>query len=184
MPAAELWLAEAREGEAGIGPATHNHYVNGLKAFGNWLVKTRKVRENPFRFLAKLNEDVDVRRERRSLGEDEFARLLHTARLGRPFRGLSGPDRGRLYLTAAYAHRAAGRANWRRFLTPSVLQPLTATPPTLTGCGRSFETPSRRHASPAQRASCRTRPLDRHPSRLSSALAREVGEGQCGMAAD
>ncbi|MBN9521546.1 tyrosine-type recombinase/integrase [bacterium] len=43
-----------------------------------------------------------IRHERRPLDTNEFARLLTAATAGRSYRGLPGPDRRMLYLTAAY----------------------------------------------------------------------------------
>jgi integrase len=101
--AAERWLADRRrlpKKDGGFGPATSNHYRKSLVAFGNWLVKARRAPENPFRHVPKVNAAVDVRHRRRPLSEDEFARLIHTARSGEVFRGLSGPDRAMLYTVA------------------------------------------------------------------------------------
>lgn len=81
--AAEKWLGGQRKARGGLSPQTHNHYVTALKAFGNWLVAARKAPENPFRFLTKLNVEVDVRRVRRPLSADEFARLLAAAAVDR-----------------------------------------------------------------------------------------------------
>ena len=58
--------------------------------------------ETPFRPLAKLNEELDTRHERRPLTAEEFDRLLTAAHQSEPIRGLSGPDRVMLYITAAY----------------------------------------------------------------------------------
>ncbi len=102
-PAAERWLAERRrvaKKDGGFGAASSNHYTKSLKAFGNWLVKTRRCAEHPFRHLARVNAGVDVRHQRRALSADEFARLITAARAGMTFRRLAGPDRAALYLVA------------------------------------------------------------------------------------
>jgi len=52
--------------------------------------------------MKALNVKGDCRVERRALTPDEFKRLLMAARGGEPFRGISGPDRARLYVVAAY----------------------------------------------------------------------------------
>ncbi len=101
--AVERWLADRRgltRGEGGISAQTSNHYTTALKAFGNWLVKARCVNENPLRHLGRVNTRVDIRHVRRPLTADEFARLLAAARASGSFRGISGPDRGMLYLVA------------------------------------------------------------------------------------
>ena len=125
------WLTSQRgktRSKGGIGARTFNHYVTTLKAFGSWAVKTRRVHENPFRFLAKVNTEVDVRHERRPLTDDEFARLVHAATKGKPFRKMTGPNRAALYFTAA----ATGiRASELASLTVGSFD-LNGNPPTVT----------------------------------------------------
>src|SRR5262249_21021041 len=85
----------------GIGPATVNHYVRSLRAFGRWLVRSRRWPSSPFDTLALLNAATDRRRDRRELGADELRRVLESARNSpRSFRGLTGSDRFHLYATA------------------------------------------------------------------------------------
>ncbi len=99
----ERWLAGRRaapKGGGGIGAQTSNHFAVGLKAFGNFLAKTDRVAASPFRHLAKVRTDADIRHARRALTADEFDRLLTAAQTAGDFRGLSGPDRSSLYLTA------------------------------------------------------------------------------------
>jgi integrase len=123
------WLGEQRERpKGGISPQTHNHYVTALKAFGNWLVAARKSADNPFRFLGKLNVEVDIRRSRRPLSADEFARLLAAAAAGKSFRGVSGPDRVMLYTVASFTGL---RASELASLTAASFA-LGATPPVVT----------------------------------------------------
>ena len=129
--AAERWLSTRRaipKAEGGFGARTSNHYVTAMKAFGNWLVKARRVAENPFRFLGKVNTDVDVRHVRRPLTDDEFTRLIAAAAVGGPFRGLPGPDRVMLY---AVAGMTGLRASELASLTPASFA-LDAETPTLT----------------------------------------------------
>jgi hypothetical protein len=97
--------------DGGISAQTSNHYATALKAFGNWLVKARRAAENPFRHLGRVNVEVGIRRQRRPLADEEFARLIAAARSGETFRGLSGPDRGALYLVAGVT--GSGRPSWR-----------------------------------------------------------------------
>ena len=101
--AAAGWLASRRGDRAagGIGPQTFNHYVAPLKAFGNWLFLSGRAAANPFARLQKQNAAVEVRHDRRAFTPDELAALIAAARSGRPIRGMAGPDRAALYLTAA-----------------------------------------------------------------------------------
>ncbi len=97
------WLGDRRRvprADGGVGPQTSNHYVTSLNAFGNWLVKSRRATENPFRYLTKVNVEVDTRHERRPLTAEEFDRMLAAAVTGRLFRGVPGPDRVVLYTVA------------------------------------------------------------------------------------
>ena len=65
------------------------------------------------------------RRVRRPLTDDEFARLIRAAEAGDEFRGLSGPDRAVLYVTAGYTGL---RASELASLTPASFQFDAATP--------------------------------------------------------
>jgi hypothetical protein len=60
--------------------------------------------ESPFSRLSALNAQADVRRERRVLSTDEFARLIAaTGASDKTIHGLTGPDRAMVYLTSAYS---------------------------------------------------------------------------------
>ncbi len=100
------WLAEQRRGE--MGTQTSNYYSGVAKQFGAWLVRERRLPENPFVSLQRLNARADVRRERRAFSEDELARLVTAANNGPEFRGLTGADRALLYLLAANTGLRAG----------------------------------------------------------------------------
>jgi integrase/recombinase XerD len=63
-------------------------------------VRTQKSSENPFRFMAKGNVELDGRHVRRAVTADEFSRLLAAAQKGSSYRGLVGSDRAMLYLVA------------------------------------------------------------------------------------
>ncbi|MCH8829897.1 MAG: site-specific integrase [Planctomycetes bacterium] len=88
--------------DVGMGLTTSNHYLTALKGFCNWMVRERRISESPVGHLRKLNTKTDVRRERRHLPAEEFARLLSVARNGESMLGLSGRDREMLYLTAGF----------------------------------------------------------------------------------
>ena len=97
----ENWIAEKRT-EPRFGIKTANYHTKALKAFLNWMVRDGRAPSNPLEHLAELNAKVDVRRQRRSLPQEDFARLVEAARTGKPFRKLLGPDRAMLYEVAAY----------------------------------------------------------------------------------
>ena len=75
--ALERWLV-AQE-KAGMGPRTRNTYRAAAVAFCNWCMETGRLLTNPFAKVAKAAEDVDPRRQRRALTEDELRRLLDVA---------------------------------------------------------------------------------------------------------
>ena len=76
--ALERWLVA--EEKAGMGPRTRNTYRAAAVAFCNWCVETGRLLVNPFAKVAKADEAVETRRQRRALTEDELRRLLDVAR--------------------------------------------------------------------------------------------------------
>ena len=119
-------LAEKREG--GVSAQTSNHHLDAVKAFTKWLVRERRMRDDPLAHLQRMNVHADQRRERRALSPEQFDSLLEAARAGEPFRGVSGPDRALLYLTAA---NTGLRRREMTSLTPRSFD-LDSTPPTIT----------------------------------------------------
>jgi len=95
----ENWLAECRK-ISKVGSRTSNSYLISAKAFCNWLIDAGYIARNPLAKIAKLNEKADKRRERQSISDDRFNRLLAAAESGKAVHGMTGPDRALLYLTA------------------------------------------------------------------------------------
>jgi integrase len=112
---------------------TSNQYLSHLKSFCRWLVKDRRMGDNPMAHLSGGNVKVDRRHDRRELAADELRRLLEVTRgSDRTFRVLAGPDRYALYATACgTGFRAAALAS----LTPESFD-LDAGPPTVTLAAR------------------------------------------------
>ena len=78
---------------------TYNGYVGAFKHFCTWLVENQRVEFSPVQYLGRVN--VPDKEKRRPLGFDEVCRLLRTAQNSPERRyGLSGPERGVLYLLA------------------------------------------------------------------------------------
>jgi integrase len=100
----------------GRGVRTSNHYLEAVKNFTRWLVKDRRAAYDPLACLSAQNPDADVRVLRRALEPGEFAALVEAARNGKPFRGLTGPDRAALYVLAAHT---GFRASELASLTPA-----------------------------------------------------------------
>ncbi len=121
------YLRERRQ--AGLGTATSNGYLSGIKSFANWLVKDRRLPSNPLAHLAKLNDRVDIRHERRALASDELARLVTaTEKSQEAFRELDGSTRAMLYRLAAMTGL---RASELASLTPASFD-LRSDPPMVT----------------------------------------------------
>ena len=73
----ERWLVSQEK--AGMGPRTRNTYRAAAVAFVNWCVETGRLLVNPLCKVPKAAEDVDLRRQRRALTEEELRRLLYVA---------------------------------------------------------------------------------------------------------
>src|SRR5437773_135484 len=78
------WLADLRKPvrtkDGGLGPGksarTFNYYLTAAKGFTRWLVKDRRMPDDPFAYLARVNEKTDRRRERRDISDAELAALI------------------------------------------------------------------------------------------------------------
>lgn len=91
------YLARLRKG--GLSEQTAMHYIRAIKQMTLFLVKHKRIHENPFTEV-KVKKEVEKKHPRRALSAVELNKLLATTRHLGPFRGLSGPDRALLYLTA------------------------------------------------------------------------------------
>src|SRR5262245_24816161 len=113
---------------------TTNYYLSHLKSFCRWLVKDRRMGDNPVAHLDTGKVEADRRHDRRELEVDELRRLLVAARSSdRVSFGLSGGDRFVLYATACgTGFRASALAS----LTPESFD-LDADAPTVTLAARS-----------------------------------------------
>jgi integrase len=117
----------------GASVETSNQYLSHLKSFVRWMVKDRRIGENPFAHLEGGNVRLDRRHDRRELELGELRRLLGAARdSGQAFLGLTGWDRYHLYAAACgTGFRASAMAS----LTPESFD-LDADPPTVTLAAR------------------------------------------------
>ncbi len=120
-------------GSRGVSVETSNQYLSHLKSFCRWLVKDRRMPDNPLAHLEAGNADLDRRHDRRELTADELRGLLSVTRNSpRWFRWLTGSDRFHLYATAcATGFRAAALAG----LTPDAFD-LGGDTPTVTLAAR------------------------------------------------
>jgi integrase len=86
---------------SGIGISTCNHYLIAVKSFTRWLARERRIPADPLSHLERQNPEVDRRRSRRALREEQFQQFIEATGKGDSFRGLTGPDRLVLYTVAA-----------------------------------------------------------------------------------
>ncbi len=95
----ESWLAQSRT--KGMSNRTSNSYLTSAKAFCAWMNRTGFASSNPLTLLAKLNEAVDVRVERRALNSEEICRLIGGTKAStKKLWKVSGADRAMIYLVA------------------------------------------------------------------------------------
>ena len=74
----ERWIAsEIQRKERS--PGTINHYITAIKSFVKYVVDIKLLPSNPLVSVKKLNQEVEQRKKRRALTEDEIERLLKAA---------------------------------------------------------------------------------------------------------
>jgi integrase len=80
---------------------TSNAYLEVVKSFCNWLVRDRRMANNPLAHLKGGNVKLDRRHDRQTLSEPQLAAILRGAEgSAQVFRGLTGRDRRFIYLAA------------------------------------------------------------------------------------
>jgi integrase/recombinase XerD len=126
------YLADRRrlaKAEGGLSIQTSNFYLKAVKQFCRWMVERDRMRKNPLAKHRGGNPKNDRRHDRRDLKPDELVKLLEAARMSaRAFRGLTGPERHLLYLTACGTGFRRGEL---ASMTPESFD-LDADPPTAT----------------------------------------------------
>ncbi|QDT50486.1 Tyrosine recombinase XerC [Symmachiella dynata] len=82
-------------------PRTRNGYLRAVLQFCNWLVRDRRMLNNPLVGMKEENEEVDLRHEREPLTEEQFRELHHTASTSQEIiEGYDGRTRAAIYLLA------------------------------------------------------------------------------------
>lgn len=81
---------------------TRNFYVRAIKQLTAWMLRERRITDDPLQQLAMWKRvQTDLRHERRSLRDEEFRQLIAAAEASaETIDGLSGPERSFLYLMA------------------------------------------------------------------------------------
>ena len=83
----------------GMSAQTANFYLAAVKQLARWLVRERRMIDNPLAHLEGGNIRQDRRHDRQTLSPDHLALVLETARESTStFRGQAGIDRHALYL--------------------------------------------------------------------------------------
>jgi len=99
----ECYLMDLRQRkEKGISAQTSNHYLRAIKQFSRWLVRDRRMKDDPLAYMSLLNVSTDRRHDRRAVSEEEFRLLIEAAEVGPRVEGVHGPDRAMLYILAAW----------------------------------------------------------------------------------
>jgi integrase len=95
----DKYLATRRK--AGASHRTINADLTAVRSYCRWLIKKKRLNVDPTVHLEKLDVELDRRRKRRPLTDEEATKLFQTT-LGSElvFRGLSGLDRAMLYMLA------------------------------------------------------------------------------------
>jgi hypothetical protein len=100
-----------------------------MKSFARWMVKDRRMPDNPLEHVSRGNVKLDRRHDRRPLSLDEIRLLIETARQSAwVFRELAGRDRAMLYAVACVS---GFRAEELSELSPTSFD-LDGNPPTVT----------------------------------------------------
>lgn len=95
--------AVAAAAHKAMSPRTAAAYVGHLRSFWRWLRRKHGAAGDPLDGLAVAVGDGDHRHLRRALTPEEIARVVEAARASpKVYRGLAGPDRAALYLTAVW----------------------------------------------------------------------------------
>ena len=124
--AVETFLGELRS--EGLSKQTSNHYLRAVKQFCRWLVRTKRINQNPVSDISMLNVKTDRRHDRRPLLPEEFSLLITAAESGPRVESIPGTDRAMMYVLAAWT---GYRKSEIGSLTKDSFD-LEATPPTVT----------------------------------------------------
>ena len=119
----------SREVKRGISVTSSNNHLTAIKGFVAWLIRERRLHENPLATLRRLNGDADRRHERRPLELDELRCLLANTDKAPTRWRMTGPERSALYRLAA---TTGLRSNEIRSLTRRSFENLSGAEPSVT----------------------------------------------------
>src|SRR5262249_43226931 len=128
FPRATVEFLRERAGR-GRSIQTANYYLREIKSFCRWMVKDRRMGDNPLAHVSGGNAKLDRRHHRRPLSLDELRSVIQAAQQSsRVFRKLTGWDRAVLYSVACVS---GFRAEELASLHPTDFN-LDGEPPTVT----------------------------------------------------
>ncbi len=84
----------------GLSARTLNAHLTAIKQFARWLQRDGRSLDNPLAGLAKFNEKIDRRHDRRTFGMEDLQRLIRVAHEGPTYRRMTGPARALCYRLA------------------------------------------------------------------------------------
>lgn len=96
----KVLIARAKMKRAGLAHGTLNRYMAAIKTMTAWLHSVGRLREDPLAGIEVLNEELDRRWERRSIGGEAIAKLLAATEAAPKHHLLTGPQRALLYRVA------------------------------------------------------------------------------------
>jgi site-specific recombinase XerD len=100
--AVEQFLDELRR-EMDLGHRTLNHFSQAFEQFCSYLTKKGRLATNPVNSLHRLNCETDVRHKRRALTQEEFGKLVQSAREStKKIQCYDGETRTRIYLLSYF----------------------------------------------------------------------------------
>ena len=102
LSASKVATELASRRKAGLSIQTSNYYLTAIKSFCRWMVRDRRLPDNPLAHLSALNTATDEKRERRCATTEEFTTLLEVTGTAPAAARLQGRDRAILYVLAAY----------------------------------------------------------------------------------
>ena len=105
---------------ADLSVSTTNGYLFAFKGFTRWLLRNKRMGDDPLTAAKALNAKKCRRHKRRVLGGDEFQAFLAAGGGGAVFRGMTGSARGMIYLVAV---NTGLRAQEIACLTPGHFSP-------------------------------------------------------------
>ena len=111
-------LRNSKNQEKDLSIQSKNYYLKALKSFFNWMVEDQRIGENPINHLKCQNADVDIKRKRRALDDEELSKLIKSTMGGLDHHGMTGQQRAMVYILAVntgFRAREIASLTWGAF---------------------------------------------------------------------